>query len=80
MMLTEFYLWGFVKDHVYQPLLPRNVDELKVRINAAVTQTTSETLQKVWDKAEVVELLCNTPITYKVYKHKAMHSPFSSSS
>jgi hypothetical protein len=38
---------GFLKNHVYQPPLPRNVDELKARINAAVTQVIPETLQKV---------------------------------
>lgn len=45
-MLTDFYLWGFVKDHIYQPPLPRHVVEQKAIINAAVTQVTPETLQK----------------------------------
>jgi hypothetical protein len=48
----DFYFWGFMKDQVYQPPLPRNVDELKARINATITQVTAETLQKVWEELE----------------------------
>jgi hypothetical protein len=51
-MPMEFYLWGFVKDQVYQPKVPRNVDELKAMIKVAVTQVTPETLQKEWEALE----------------------------
>jgi hypothetical protein len=39
----DFYLWSFMKDQVYQPPLLRNVDEMKARISAAVTQVTTVT-------------------------------------
>ena len=35
-----FFLWGYVKDRVYVPPLPANVDGLQERITAAVKSVT----------------------------------------
>jgi hypothetical protein len=43
-------LWGFIKDHVYQPPLPTHLQELKGAITAATTTVTSDMLQRVWQE------------------------------
>jgi hypothetical protein len=35
-MLIRLFLWGFIKDQVYQPPLPTHLQELKDRITAAI--------------------------------------------
>jgi hypothetical protein len=32
----DFFLWGYVKEHVFVPPLPLDIDELKLRITAAL--------------------------------------------
>ena len=44
----DFFLWGYIKDLVYIPPLPNDVDELKDRIIAAIQSITVATLTKVW--------------------------------
>ena len=44
----NFFFWGFIKDIVYIPPLPNNVDELKDRIIAVIQSITVDTLTKVW--------------------------------
>ena len=46
----DFFLWGYVKEHVYVPLLPADLDELTNRITAAVNSVTEDTLRRVWDE------------------------------
>jgi len=46
----EFFLWGYVKEHVYVPPLPADLDELTNRITAAVKSVTEDTLRRVWDE------------------------------
>ena len=38
----DFFLWGYVKDQIYVPLLPASIPELKVRIRTAIETITSE--------------------------------------
>jgi len=46
----DFFLWGYVKERVYVPPLPADLDELTNRITAAVKSVTEDTLRHVWDE------------------------------
>ena len=46
----DFFLWGHVKERVYVPPLPADLDELTNRIMAAVKSVTEDTLRHVWDE------------------------------
>jgi hypothetical protein len=52
---SDFFLWGYIsiKDHVYVPPLPRDVQELKQRIHEA-TMVTEDMLGRVWQESHVV--------------------------
>ncbi|KDR13321.1 hypothetical protein L798_12946 [Zootermopsis nevadensis] len=45
----DFFLWGFVKDSVYIPLLPTSIHELHDRITYALQAITTDMLHQVWD-------------------------------
>ena len=40
----DFFLWGYVKERVYVPLLPADLDEL------TINSVTEDTLIRVWDE------------------------------
>jgi len=44
----DFFLWSYVKDHVYIPPIPAIISELKVRIRTAIETITADMLQRVW--------------------------------
>jgi hypothetical protein len=44
----DFFLWGYVKDKVYVPPLPRDLPELRQRIVRAVDTIEVDMLQRVW--------------------------------
>jgi hypothetical protein len=44
----DLFLWGYVKDEVYMPPLPRDLRELRQRIVAAVDTVDIDMLQRVW--------------------------------
>ena len=44
----DFFLWGYVKERVYVPPLPVDLDELTNRIAAAVNSVTEDTFRRVW--------------------------------
>jgi len=44
------FLRGYVKERVYVPPLPADLDELTNRITAAVKSVTEDTLRRVWDE------------------------------
>ena len=46
----DFFLWGYVKERVYVPPLPADLDELRNRITVAVNSVTEDTLRRVWDE------------------------------
>lgn len=48
----DFFLWGFVKDNVYVPPLPHNLEELKNRIRTAITPVSMDMLTRVWEEFE----------------------------
>ena len=47
----DFFLWGYVKDHVYFPPLPVSISELKVRIRTAIETITADMLQ-TWNELD----------------------------
>jgi len=46
----DFFLWGYVKEHVYVPPLTADLDDLTNKITAAVNSVTEDTLRRVWDE------------------------------
>ena len=46
----DFFLWGYVKERVYVPPLPTDLDELTNTITAAVKSVTEDTLRRIWDE------------------------------
>jgi len=46
----DFFLWGHVKECVYVPPLPADLDELRNRITAAANSVTEDTLRCIWDE------------------------------
>jgi hypothetical protein len=46
----DFFLWGYVKDTVYVPPLPRNSQQLQNRTVAALGGVTRDMLQRVWQE------------------------------
>ena len=46
----DFFLWRYVKERVYVPPLPSDLDELTNRIAAAVNSVTEGTFRRVWDE------------------------------
>jgi hypothetical protein len=44
----HIFLWGYVKDKVFVPPVPRNLPELRRRIIAAISQIDRDMLQRVW--------------------------------
>jgi len=45
--MCDFFLWGFVKDKVYAPPLPKTLPELRGRINTAIGNVTQDKLGRV---------------------------------
>jgi hypothetical protein len=48
----DFFLWGYVKNKVYVPTLPRDLSELRQRIVAAVDTIDVDMLQRVWKELD----------------------------
>jgi hypothetical protein len=48
----DFFLWGYIKDKVFVPPLPRSLPELRQRITTAIPSITRDTLHKVWDELD----------------------------
>ena len=48
----DFFLWGYVKDRVYVPPLPRDLPELRLRIMDAVATIDVHMLERVWQELD----------------------------
>jgi hypothetical protein len=48
----DFVLWGYIKDLVYVPPLPRTLVKLRERIDAAVMTIDRMMLQNVWNELD----------------------------
>ena len=46
----DFFFWGFVKDTVFVPPLPANLQDLSNRIAAAVALVDRDMLTRVWNE------------------------------
>jgi hypothetical protein len=53
----DFFLWCYVTDQVYVPLLPASIPGLKVRIRTAI-ETTADMLQTVWNELDYRVNIC----------------------
>lgn len=49
-MPCDLYLWGFIKEHVYEPPLPADLHELRNKIEAVISTVTPDTLIKVGEE------------------------------
>ncbi|GFY39944.1 uncharacterized protein TNIN_84641 [Trichonephila inaurata madagascariensis] len=52
MTFCDFFLWGFIKDKVFVPPLPRDLVELRGRIRNEFSAVTREMLVRVWTEIE----------------------------
>ncbi|KAJ4431719.1 hypothetical protein ANN_20321 [Periplaneta americana] len=50
MTACNFFLWGYLKDRVFVPPLPRDLEELKTRIREAAATVTEDMLERVWEE------------------------------
>jgi len=48
----DFFLWRFVKNTVFVPPLPANLQNLRNRITAAVTLVDRDMLTRVWNEMD----------------------------
>ena len=48
----DFFLWGFVKDTVFVPPLPADLQDLRNPITAAVALVDRDMLTRVWNKMD----------------------------
>ena len=48
----DFFPWNYVKELVFVPLLPANIEEMKQRITAALETVIKDMLQRVWHEFE----------------------------
>ena len=48
----DFFLWGFVKDRVFVPPLPRDLTEMRERIREAFAAVTRDLLMRVWTEMD----------------------------
>jgi hypothetical protein len=55
----DFFLWGYVTDHVFVPSLHRNLQELKESIMAAVSAINTDKIQMVCDELDYMIDVCS---------------------
>ena len=59
---VRFFLWGFVKDTVFVPSLPANLQDLRNRITAAVAPVDRDMLTRVWNEMDYLIDVCRITI------------------
>jgi len=89
----DFFLWGFVKDTVFVPPLPANLQDLRNRINAALALVDRDTLTRVcyemdyridvcritMDTLSICEICKKKNLeSLSLYRRKNYHDPLSS--
>jgi hypothetical protein len=45
----DFFRWGYVKEQVFVPPLPLDIDELKLKITTGMETIDRNVLERVWD-------------------------------
>jgi len=57
----DFFLWGFVKDRVFVPPLPRDLMVLRERVGEAFAAVTRDLLMRVWTEMDYrLDICCVT--------------------
>jgi hypothetical protein len=51
----DFLLWGFVKENVFVPTLPLDIDELKLTVTTAIDTIDKNMLGRVWDELDGIQ-------------------------
>ena len=54
----DFFLWGYIKDRVFVPLLPVSLNELKQRITTALASVDEDMLRSVWTELDYLIDMC----------------------
>jgi hypothetical protein len=62
----DFFLWGYVKDVVYVPPLPNDLQELIQHIIAAVATINRDMLEKVWTEMDYRIDVCRLTRGYHI--------------
>jgi hypothetical protein len=55
---AQCVFWGFVKDTVFVPPLPANLQDLRNCITAAVARVDRDTLTRVWNEMDYCTDVC----------------------
>jgi hypothetical protein len=55
----DFFLWGYIKDRVYVPPMPRDLPQLRQRIVEAVATIDHQMLQHVWQELDYRIDICH---------------------
>jgi hypothetical protein len=59
----DFFFWGYVKDKVFIPLLPQDLQQLRQRIRDAVDSIDQDMLAWVWQELDCcVDVCCVTGV------------------
>jgi len=58
-ILRDFFLWGYIKDHVYVPPLPHDLPQLRQRFVEAVAAINRQMLQHVWQELDYRVDICH---------------------
>ena len=87
----DFFSWGFVKDTVFVPPLPANLQDLWNRITAALALVDRDVLTRVWNEMEyridvlpkvdtlnICEIYKIKLESFSLYRRKKYHDPLSS--
>jgi len=89
----DFFFWGFVKDTVFVPPLPANLQIFSNRITAAVVLVDRDMLTRVWNEMDYRIYVCRiTKVghiehlwgrgggleSFSLYQRKNYHDPLSS--
>jgi hypothetical protein len=70
----DFFLWGYMKDKVFVPPLPRSLPELRQRITTVIVSIIWDNLHKGWDefdyRLDICHVTCgaHTESLWDVYK------------
>jgi hypothetical protein len=56
--LCDFFLWSFIKGHVFVPPLPATLVDLYTRTTAAITVIDHDMLQRVWQELDYQLHVC----------------------
>ena len=75
--VCDFFLWGFIKDNVHDPPLPKTLPELRERIDTAIGNVTQDMFGRPYKTTNVMHLIlfirqicvALTVILYIVFNH-----------